>query len=486
MMDSDKIQSIFGPEKCLIHKGISVNSDNFRQLPRYVSEFLINHYVDPTSPGSGLQTIQKLLDEYYVDSTKRELVKSKVRQHGCLPIFGLVRARYEQHKDVYLADVPSLGDDKVRVAECVLRRHGDDLLTTGVWGSVNVMYDRQSGKYPFIVADFTPMQTTKIDINNWVLARENFNTNEWIDLIITSIGFNPLSLSHDEKMLYLYRLIPLIQCGVNIVELGPPESGKTYTYRNISTYSHVISGSSTTMATLFYNKLRRKIGAVGKFDCILFDEIAHADLRREMVDIVNTLKDFMGSGKFGRDGEEFSSDCSIVLAGNIDTDRKQRRVSGFYRHLFSPLPKIISEDRAFLDRIHGYIPGWCAHQIIPSDFADTYGWMMDYFSEVMHRMRTRNYEYIIQERVDMPGMGQRNKTSILRLATGLIKLIFPHRTHETIQNDELAFVLQYATDLRQRVVDQLAVISPGEFGGKLSFNIREGCYASKNIESTGS
>ncbi len=187
-------------------------------------------------------------------------------------------------------------------------------------------------------------------------------------------------------------------------------------------------------------------------------------------DLIDMLKDFMNSGRFGRGTAEFASGCSIMFAGNIDCDREKRMVSTRYRSLFAPLPQVVNQDRAFLDRIHGFIPGWKIPQIREFKLAKGPGFMADYISEIMHKMRDRNYAPVILNNVDFGQMSQRNQRSLVRIGSGLLKLMFPHRTADTVEPDELKTTLDVAIDLRQRVVDQLAIISPGEFKGiKLSY-----------------
>lgn len=465
-----KVQRFFG--RAVINKGLALYSEQFRQLPRFVADYLIASLVDPENPGPGIAKIERLMAEHFVESTQKELVKRRIResdrrQHA---LFGQARVRYEQSRDTYWAEVPALDDVNVRIEPSVLEEHGEALLTSGAWGTYTVAYDPTfvigKKQYPFLIVDFQPMQITKIDVNDFIAVREHFTTDEWIDLLITSIGFDPERVDYEAKMLYLARLVPFVEPNVNIIELGPPEGGKTYNHRSMSTYSFVVSGSNTTVPSLFYNKLRRQVGLIGYRDCVVFDEIAHADVR-EMAPVFNMLKDYMNEGWFGRDAQEqISSRCGIVFIGNILTDREKRAPKGFYRHLFAPLPKLIGEDAAFLDRIHGYIPGWLAPQIKPENFAKGDGLMADYLSEVMHRMRDKNYQYIVAEQADFSGMGQRDTRAVTRLASGFLKLVYPHRTAATIQPEELAWAVDRAIGLRQRVLDQLAVISPGEFGGR--------------------
>jgi ATP-dependent Lon protease len=277
----------------------------------------------------------------------------------------------------------------------------------------------------------------------------------------------------------MVRLVPFIEANVNFVELGPPETGKTFAYQSLSSHGFVVSGGQTTVASLFYDKLRRQLGLVGYRDVVMFDEFAAsrgANKWSGQGDLIDMLKDFMNSGRFGRGTAEFASDCSIMYAGNIDCDREGKKVSGRYRSLFSPLPQAVNQDRAFLDRIHGYIPGWKIPQIRESKLAKGPGFMADYISEIMHQMRGRNYAPVIINNVDFGDMSQRNQRSLVRIGSGLLKLMFPHKTAATIVPDELKQVLDIAVDLRGRVVEQLAVIAPNEFKGiTLGYKIKESC-----------
>ncbi|GMU24153.1 MAG: hypothetical protein AMXMBFR13_42300 [Phycisphaerae bacterium] len=472
-----KVLNLFG--RAAINKSLAQYSTQFRRLPRFVADYLIASLIDPDNPGPGIAKIERLMAEHFVDSTQKEYVKRRIREsdNRQYQLFGQARVRYDQGRDMYWADVPALDDASVRIDPSLLEEHGAALLTTGAWGTLTIAYDPTftiaRKQYPFLIVGFQPMQITSIDLDEFIDLREQFTTGEWIDLLITSIGFDPERIDHQAKLLYLARLIAFVEPNVNLVELGPPESGKTYHYRSTSTYSFVVSGSNTTVASLFYNKLRRQIGLVGYRDCVIFDEIAHADVR-EMAGVFSMLKDYMNEGWFGRDtNEQFSSECGIVFCGNIETDRQTRAPRGFHRHLFAPLPRVIGEDRAFLDRIHGYIPGWLAPQIRPENYATGYGLMADYLSEVMHRLRGRNHLHIISDQVDFHGMGQRNVTAVSRLASGFLKLVYPHRSSGTILPDELTWAVDLAVGLRQRVVDQLAIISPGEFAGtKLTYSLK--------------
>jgi ATP-dependent Lon protease len=462
----DKVLRVFELGKVVVHKGITHFSDQFRKLPRFVADYLVATLVDPQNPAPGLAKIDRLLREHLAESDQQDLIKSRIRERGQHPLIGQLRVRYDATRDIYWAEIPALGDSYVRINLSIVRTFSESLLTAGAWGTMVVAFDGHfslGGKrFPFVVESFTPLQITQIQVDAWVNARAAFTADEWIDLLMTSIGFDPAALVREEKVLYLLRLVPFIEPNVNLIELGPPETGKTFAFRSLSSYGFVVSGSNTTVASLFYHKARRRMGVVGCRDCVLFDEIAHSNFRDE--GLVSILKDYLNTGHFGRDTDEFASECSVVFAGNIECDRAARQVAARCCNLFDPLPMVLGRDVAFLDRIHGFLPGWCAPQVSESRLARGVGFMADYLSEIMHQMRSRNYAPILLDHVDFDGMGKRSETALTKIAAGLLKLVYPHRTSQTIQREELDWVLAEAVGLRQRVLDQLAKMAPGEFG----------------------
>ncbi len=476
-----KASRIFPEHGIILDKSLGMLNEQFRKLPSFVADFLIAEMVDPINLTHGLDNINKLLSDHFVDSSKKEWIKSEIRERGEYSLIGRVRCRYDEGKDLYWADISCLGNQYVRIDPFLIAEYGETLLTTGVWGVFTITYDdsfaMRNKLYPFILTKFKPIQVTGINVDTWIQRRAQFSDIEWIDLMINSIGFDPHCLTPEEKILYITRLVPFIESNVNLIELGPTMTGKTYNYQSLSSHGFILSGSQTTIASLFYDKLRRRLGLIGYYDVVAFDEFASSRGGSKWSgqgDLIDLLKDFMNSGKFGRGTAEFASDASIVFMGNIDCNREKRMVSTRYRSLFSPLPQIVSQDRAFLDRINGFVPGWRIGPIRESNLAKGFGFMADYLSEIMHRMRDRNYANIILQNVDFGKMGQRDQRSLVRIGSGLLKLIFPHRTTETIESDELKTVLDVGVDLRQRVVNQLAKISPGEFGGvRLSYEIKK-------------
>jgi ATP-dependent Lon protease len=405
-----------------------------------------------------------------VESGAKELIKHRTVERGEYTLLGLLTLVYDQRRLHYWADVPALGDSNVRVADRVLKEFGDILLTSGAWGTMKIEFDPQYiiGKraYPFRVIDFTPFQVTRLSLEDYIEKRRLFSTQEWIDLLIQTVGFNPTHLDERVKHLMLLRLVPFVEPNYNLVELGPRQTGKTYMYKNISQRSFVVSSGKASTATLFHHGVTKKIGVIGVKDVVVFDEIASERENARKLDAasIDTLKNYMAQGSYSKDGIEFTSTCSIVLCGNIDTDMENHRPLRDYRHLFQPLPEELREDTAFLDRIHAYLSGWEMPVITPSNYATGYGFISDYAAEIFRLLRRRNYQTHLVSRAKFPeGMSQRAHDAIKKTSAGLLKLIYPHRTPDDVELDELRFCLDLAVEMRKRVLDQQRAIAPKEF-----------------------
>jgi ATP-dependent Lon protease len=366
--------------------------------------------------------------------------------------------------------VPALGDSHIRVSDRMLQEFGDILLTSGAWGTMKIEFDPQYviGKkaYPFRIIDFTPFQVTRLSLEDYIEKRRLFTTQDWIDLLIQTVGFNPARLDERIKHLMLLRLVPYVEPNYNLIELGPRQTGKTYIYKNTSQRAFVVSSGKATAATLFHHGTTKRIGVIGVKDVVVFDEIASERESVHKLDAtsIDTLKNYMAQGSYSKDGIEFTSTCSIVLCGNIKTDIENRRPLWDYRHLFQPLPEELQEDTAFLDRIHAYLPGWEIPVITPANYATGYGFISDYAAEIFRLLRRRNYQTHLVARAKFPEeMSQRAHDAIKKTAAGLLKLVYPHRTPDDVEPEELQFCLDLAVEMRQRVVDQLKALAPKEF-----------------------
>jgi len=459
-----KVVDLMGDRVVL--KSLTRWNDAYKEFPRYVMEYLCARYVDPDNPIAGQSRIDRLLQEHYVESDAKELIKSRIKEKREYVLLGSLQVRLDAARDHYWADVPALGDNYVRVSQRVLQDHGDALLTGGAWGTMTIEYDSRyelRGRiYPFFIREFKPFQITRLDLDDYIARRAAFTDDEWIDLLITSIGFNPVRFDFRTKMLFLLRLVPFVEANYNLIELGPRETGKTYTYRNTSSRSFVISGGKATPATLFYNLASRKIGILGYRDVIYFDEIANTRFGDPDATI-SVLKDYMQTGRFSRGPLEFSSQASIVLGGNIDTDLAKKKPLERYVHLFEVLPPEL-QDLAFLDRIHAFLPGWEVPKVQPENYAQGYGFITDYLAEIFTRLRRlTHFSTVVQSKVDFTGVTERNQTAITKTASGLLKLIYPHRTADDIRREDLARCVKLGVECRERVLEQLAIIGQGEF-----------------------
>ena len=468
-----KILQVLGDR--VILKPLTRWNEAYREFPRYVMEYLVSRYVDAADPIVGQHKIDKILSEHYSESAKKELIKSRIKERGQYTLLGQLTVRLDQARDHYWATVPALGDDTVRVAQKVLAKEGDVLMTSGAWGTMEVEYDGtyeiKARKYPFYIREFTPLQYTRLNLDDFVEKRASFTDDEWLDLLVQSVGFNPARFDRRVKMLMLMRLVPFVESNFNLIELGPRETGKTYTFRNTSNRAFVVSGGKATPATLFYNKASRKLGVIGLKHLVFFDEIANTRFDDAEASI-SMLKDYMQTGKFSRGDQEFTAPCSIVLGGNIDTNIDLRQPDQRYLHLFQVLP-VELQDPAFLDRIHAYLPGWEMPKIRPENYSIGYGLLTDYMAEIFAELRRRNFQTHVNAWIDMGNMTGRNQDAIRKTTAGLLKLLYPHRSPDTLTRAELSPLLELAVEMRKRVTDQLAKILPAEFTGvEYSFTVK--------------
>ena len=449
----------------VILKPLTRWNEAYKEFPRFVMEYLVSRYVDPADPITGQHKIDKILSEHYSESAKKELIKSRIKERGQYTLLGQLSVRLDQSRDHYWASVPALGDDTVRVSQKVLVQYSDVLMTSGAWGTMEMEYDGtyeiKGRKYPFYLREFTPLQYTRLSLDDFVARRVEFTLDEWLDLLIQSIGFNPLKFERRVKLLMLLRLVPFVESNYNMIELGPRETGKTYTFRNTSSRAFVVSGGRSSVPSLFYNKASKKLGVIGLKHLVFFDEIANTNFDDADASI-SMLKDYMQTGKFTRGDQEFSAPCSIVLGGNIDTNLELKQPEEGYKHLFAVLPDEL-QDPAFLDRIHGYLPGWEMPKIRPENYATGYGLLTDYMAEIFAELRRRNFQTHVNAWVDFGNMTGRNQDAIKKTAAGLLKLLHPHRTPDSLVSDEIQPLMEVAVEMRQRVTDQLARILPTEF-----------------------
>lgn len=450
---------------CVILKPLTRWNEAYKEFPRFVLEYLVARYVDPKDPVAGQHKIDRILSEHYTESSKRELIKSAIKEKGEYTLLGQLTVRLEAGKDHYWADVPALGENTVRVSQKTLTQYGDLLLTSGAWGTMAVEYDAtyeiRGRKYPFYIRDFTPFQVTRLDLEDYLEKRRAFSDTEWVDVLVQTIGFAPHNLAKRTKWLMLLRLVPFVESNYNLIELGPQQTGKTYTYRNTSSRAFVVSGGKATPATLFYHGAAKRLGVVGTKHVVYFDEASKTRFDDSDASI-SIFKDYMQTGVFSRMGQEFRASASIVLGGNIEVVLAEKRPSDRYHQLFEVLPEEL-QDTAFLDRIHAYLPGWEIPVINPTNYATGLGFMTDYFAEILAELRRRNFATHVAAQIAFRGMNQRNEDSVKKTTAGMLKLLCPHYSPGEVPPDLMGEILSFCVEMRKRVIDQLAVIKASEF-----------------------
>jgi ATP-dependent Lon protease len=418
---------------------------------------MIAKYVKPESWQDDLAKVQAKIKDLLPELDHRELVKDRLLRTGEIIVIDNVEARVDLRSGQRWARVPAINDERVRVSAALLEQN-PGLLLGGLWGTARVRYSPEiDGTAPNELLAFTPFQVGPPDLAGHRERRRQFTTDEWMGLMLQSAGYAPEAFpNRRQRLLLLARLVPLVEANVNFVELGPRQTGKTFLLRNVSPRVFTLSGGKTTPANLFVNLATKAVGILGTRKVVVFDEIAHTTFGDEEATI-STLKDYMESGQFSRGAKSFASDASLVFTGNLDVDGELPHAR--YRHLFEPLPAELI-DSAFLDRIHGYLPGWEIPKITPESLTHGVGFVTDYFGEVLARMREDDFQGRVRSLAFAAGMTRRDQVAVERLGSGLIKLLYPDGIMTDPQLHEVAAL---ACELRQRVHDQLAVLAPGEF-----------------------
>jgi len=450
----------------VVNKRLTVNT-GVDEFPRFVVEYLIDNYCTEESFQDDLQQVIKRLRDNFVHGAEAEKIRHQIRETRNHNIIANLEVRLQETEDKYWGTISAINESFVNVTESLVRQY-PMLLSGGMWGTITLTYDETEVHNkkirPFKVTEFTPFQISVIDLDDYIEKRRQFEADEWLDILINSVGLNPDQLSRREKLLYMMRLVPLVEANSNTIELAPRETGKTYLYRNQSYYSTVLSGGKATPAGLFINNATGKVGVVGSRDAVIFDEIANTDFTDPKA-LVSIMQGYMQDGKFSRGKKEILAFASIVLVGNIDIQARLPHEK--YYHLFEPLPDFLQVE-AFVDRLHGYVPGWEIPKIHPGSLAQDYGFITDYFCEIMHELRRRDVLGSLKNRYQLidtssaqAGITGRDVRGVEKILSGLLKLMYPHGE---LMDDQLGELLSLAIEGRQRVRNQLHLMAPGEYG----------------------
>lgn len=434
-------------------------------VPVFVLEYLLGKYCatdDPIAIDAGLKVVNNTLSSNFVrpdESNKAQsMVKDKGDRNQTHTLIDKVQVRYVSEDDKYWAELKNFGHKYVHIPEHFLKNY-DRLLMGGIWAQIDLRHrydEEQKGKRsPFWIDSIKPIQLATFDLDEYRDCRSKFTTDEWIDLLLRTIGLEPCHFSRRQKLHYLARLIPLAESNYNLVELGPRETGKSYGYQELSPYTILLTGP-TTVANLFFNMATGKMGLVGMWDAIGFDEVA--DLQKMPKEVVTTLKTYCESGTFARGKDSLSGMASIAMFGNTNQPVEVMVKSS---HLFMPMPDVIREDMAFLDRIHFYIPGWEMPKMKVDFFTDHYGFVVDYLAEALRELRKHTFTEILDRHFSFGShLKSRDVKAVRKTVSGLVKLIYPNGE---VSKGEVTELIELALEGRRRVKEQLKKMGSFEF-----------------------
>lgn len=474
----DKLRQNFDGK--IVRKDLTKKIKEGANVPVYVLEFLLGQYCssdDDAVIEQGIENVKRILADNFVRPDEAQKVISKLRQRGSHTIIDMVTVNLNLRYDEYEATFSNLGLGGIPISEEYAEKY-DRLLCGGIWCIVQLEYDsgedavpeivspdgdrlqskrkKQKDTTPISIRKLTPIQLPNVDMDSLKEGRKAFTKEEWLDILMRSIGMEPDELKEREKWLLLTRMIPLVENNFNLCELGPRSTGKSYLYKEVSPNSILVSGGQTTVANLFYNMGRKSIGLVGLWDCVAFDEVAGIKFKDN--DGIQIMKDYMASGSFARGKEEKAASASMVFVGNINqsVDVLLKTSS-----LFDPFPPEMGTDTAFLDRIHCYLPGWEVPKFRPEHFTNDYGFITDYLAGFVRELRKEQYGDALDRYFHLgKNLNQRDVIAVRRMVDGYLKLMYPDGAFEKKDVEE---VLVLSLEMRRRVKEQLKKLGGMEF-----------------------
>ncbi|WP_336148447.1 protease Lon-related BREX system protein BrxL [Acinetobacter ursingii] len=428
-------------------------------VPVYVLEYLLGMYCasdDLEIIEQGLRNVKTVLAENYVRPDEAEKVKSLVRERGSYKVIDRVTVKLNERKDKYEASFSNLGIKDAEISAGIVKEY-EKLLVGGIWVIATLSYYFEEGQTssPFGVSLLKPIQMPNMNMDELFSGRAALSTDQWRESLIRSIGMEPASLKEDVQWHLLARMVPFVENNYNVCELGPRGTGKSHIYKECSPNSILVSGGQTTVANLFYNMSSRRIGLVGLWDVVAFDEVAGISFKDK--DGVQIMKDYMASGSFSRGREQMEASASMVFVGNINQSVESLVKTS---HLLAPFPEAMI-DSAFFDRFHAYIPGWEIPKMRPEFFTNRYGLIVDYLAEFFREMRKRSFADAIEKYFKLGNnLNQRDVIAVRKTVSGLMKLLYPHGQFE---KEDVQQCLEYALQVRRRVKEQLKKIGGMEF-----------------------
>ena len=444
----------------IVRKDLTKKIKEGANVPVYVLEYLLGKYCssDESLIEEGVQTVKSILANNYVRPDESQLVLSKLRERGSYSVIDKVTVKLNYKRDMYQASFSNLGLKDIPIDESFPLKY-ERLLGGDIWCMINFEYyfdDADKMSNPFKINQLLPIQIPNLDLDEIISNRKNFTKEEWIDMLLRSCGMEPTQFDNRVKWLLLTRILPLVENNFNLCELGPRGTGKSHIYKEISPNSILVSGGQTTVANLFYNMQTKQIGLIGMWDCVAFDEVAGIKFKDK--DGIAIMKDYMASGSFSRGREEKNANASMVFVGNINQSVESLLKTS---NLFEPFPSEMSNDSAFFDRMHCYLPGWEIPKYRPKFFTDEYGLITDYLAEFFREMRKHSYSDVLDHYFTLGNnLNQRDTIAVRKMVSAYVKLIYPD---ESYTKEDIEEILMISLENRRRVKEQLKKIGEMEF-----------------------
>ena len=445
----------------IVRKDLTKHIKEGANVPVYVLEFLLGQYCssdDPFVVEKGVETVKRILSDNYVRPDEAQKILSMLRQRGSYTVIDKISVNLNIRHDTYEAEFSNLGIKYIPISEEYPSKY-DRLLCGGIWCIVQLDYEfneEEKSIPPIHIRKLTPIQMPHVEMSELKHGRKAFTKDEWMDILLRSIGMEPDMLTYREKWLLITRLIPLVENNFNLCELGPRSTGKSHIFKEISPNSILVSGGQTTVANLFYNMGRKTVGLVGMWDCVAFDEVAGINFKDK--DGIQIMKDYMNSGSFTRGKDEIHASASMVFVGNINQSVDVLLKTST---LFDPFPPEMGRDTAFLDRMHCYLPGWEVPKFRPEHFTNDYGFITDYLAEFLRELRKEQQSDALDKYFRLGNnLNQRDTDAVRHLVSGYIKLLYPDGE---FAKEDVEEVLKISLEMRRRVKEQLKKLGGMEF-----------------------
>jgi ATP-dependent Lon protease len=434
-------------------------------VPTYVAEFLLGRYCASTNEQEiqeGLEIVQRQLASRTVRAGEEELFKARAKSEGRVKLIDVIRARLDAKKDCFLAELPSVRLNDVRISERLVRDH-ERMLTGGFYAEIELTYDptiaeEKNGK-PFGVESLREIQLSRRDVlDTLAKGRALFTFDEWRNFLLRSIGIEPSAVPERTRDIMLLRMVPFLENNYNAVELGPRGTGKSHLFQQVSPYAHLVSGGKASVARMFVNNANGQRGLVCQYDVVCFDEVSGISFDQK--DGVNIMKGYMESGEFSRGKESIRGFGGIIMVGNFDVDVSHQQRVG---HLLGPMPPEMRDDTAFMDRIHAYLPGWDIPKVSKEQLTEHFGLVSDFLSSCWNHLRVQSRVQKLQGRIHFGGaLSGRDTNAVQKTMSGLLKLMFPDENAD-IPDDAIEWAARLALECRRRVKEQQKRIGSAEF-----------------------